>query len=154
MKQAGKRLISILLIILLLTSAGCRGTESSFYSAINGYAVSRLSNLDVRLIYNRNWEDEPNEVWGGNFVIFDYYVKSFCYNEKYIAVSGIYAQDYEEVTEEELRTSPVIYYLINTLTHEKFGPFDSKDEFDIMCESLETGTFCDWIIVDPNQPLW
>ena len=59
----------------------------------------------------------------------------------------------EEVTEEELRSSPVIYYLINTLTHEIFGPFDSKENFDIICESLETGAFCDWIIVDPNRPL-
>lgn len=153
MKQAGKMLSSILLVVLLLISVGCKGTEGSFYPMINGYAVCRSSKLNVRLIYNRNWEDETNEVWGGVFVIQDYYIKSFCYNEKYIAVSGIYAPNHEEVTEEELRTSPVIYYLINTLTHEKIGPFDSKENFDIMCESLETGAFCDWIIVDPNRPL-
>ena len=111
MKLVGRMLSSILCVILLLNSVGCTGTEGSFYPMVNGYAVCRVSNLDVPLIYNENWEDEANEVWGGVIVLHDYYVKGFRYNEEYVAVSGIYAQDCE-ATEEELNTSPVVYYLI------------------------------------------
>ena len=51
--------------MLLLTFTGCNGTEGSFYPMTNGYAVCRVSNLDVPLIYNKNWKDEVNEVWSG-----------------------------------------------------------------------------------------
>jgi len=152
MKLVGRMLSSILCVILLLNSVGCTGTEGSFYPMVNGYAVCRVSNLDVPLIYNENWEDEANEVWGGVIVLHDYYVKGFRYNEEYVAVSGIYAQDCE-ATEEELNTSPVVYYLINTITHEKFGPFESAESLNLVCKKLKTGVLCDWIIVDPDRPL-
>ncbi len=152
MKQAGKRLSSFLLCMLLLTFTGCNGTEGSFYPMTNGYAVCRVSNLDVPLIYNKNWKDEVNEVWSGRTVILDYYVKGFCFNDAFVAVYGIYAKDCK-TTEEELETSPVIYYLINTLTHEKYGPFNEEENLNTMCDKLKTGKFCDWIIVDPNCPL-
>ena len=152
-KLVGKLFLSILLIGLLLL-CGCSLDESDdlYYALPNGYFVSRINSKQIAISWDKNWESNPDSMCGVT-AIKKYFVKGFCYNERYIGLYGTHTQlDY--ATDDEIKAGTIHYYLIDTKSRVVYGPFSEPSDYTKVLEENECEDICEWFETKEYPTQW
>ena len=121
----------VLLTAILITGCGLGETE---HQLINGYSIWEDYGSQCCII-NRNGKDNTPS----NFYITGYAISDF-----YVAIEGI-PTAYLYAEQKELQTDVRKYYLINTLSNEVYGVFDSKLQLEYQFEEMSITFNGEWV---------
>lgn len=109
----------------------------------------RVNSIDIALIASDY--SLMNEKGYLTNTIVERYITCFCYNKSYIAVRKIDVS--EHISFEDLMNmdfDSALFYLINTETHELYGPYNTLEDFENACLKFEVFDMCDWIDTYPD----
>jgi len=132
-----KRLLLVCVIVLAILCflPSCAGAGDWSYHLSNGYRIGRLSADQVYLM---------NDEVSGTIII-ETNIDEFCYNQEFVCLKMYYGF-YGETDDDN-----AAYYIVNMLTHEKYGSF-SKEEYDSHCIDLDIGEKSEWLDVHRGCP--
>lgn len=152
-QQLGKPcyLIFTLCLIIFLFLTGC-GTEDYEYKLPNGFRICRINNETITLNAEKSIYEYTNDdgLKGLSSFAVESYIHEFCYNEQYVAVKWFDPEkiDFEDIDSNDF-SSP-LYYLVDTLATDVFGPYQTQNEFDAACDQMNVGTLGEWISTQSN----
>ena len=115
----------LLIILILLLTTSCAGLNDWDYTLPNGYSVMHINSKKIIISYNGN-EKTNAEIRS--------FVKSFVYDSRYVFA----------VCSPEKESSDEIYYIIDTMEHNLFGPFENYCDFEEAADSLGVSVPTNW----------
>lgn len=155
LRKDRKIIIDYILITVLLLLCFCSCTENWNlfgewdYQLVNGYQVSRFSGNIIFLL-----SDHDFIINGENYgnIMIDTYIFSFCNNERYIGIQWIDPETIEDRYADisEIEALKKWYYLVDSETDTKYGPFETIEQFEEACETYFVGTLGEWIATRPD----
>ena len=150
-KQNGRLFrVTILFALILSILCGCSANVHKWLTGdsrgdwkielINDYYLFK-SNSKCKTI---DRADVPEGFY--STVIDKLYVTDYQVSDPYIYVCGIKTQELF-ISDEEKTTKQRWYYLVDTVSGEVSGPFDSKESFEDFCNQSEVQIPEEWIVV-------
>ena len=109
---------------------------------ISGYCLVKVNSRCIEIGY----KDHPDDT-NSSDVIPCYFITAYQIKEPYIALEGIPTQKFS-ITDEELETRELNYYLIDTTTGIVNGPYETMDAMIEYCSSLAVDISSAWVKVD------
>ena len=149
-KQNGTLFLKMISIVLALVVFLCGCTHECVewflgdgrgdwgLELINGYWILKINSRNVLL------SKEHDNTTGWSTKINGYYVTSYQLNDKYIFTEG-FKNEGNSITDEELENPIIYYYIVNTLTDEIFGPFETYRDFLEQCDLLSIKDNDTWL---------
>ena len=134
-------LVLALLVVIFVISGCAAGRGDWEYDLLGEYSIDRLNAHGIALIINEGPEES------GSYVIPNYYVTDFCVNERFIGVKGVRTAS-TWATDEELRNKDRVFYLVDAICNEVYGPYVDMDGFMEQCEMVDTGDMGCWCSTD------
>lgn len=163
-----KKLLKAVVITLVfsLFVGGCSsewwvgdGRGDWSFDLFGGYYIDKANSYAVSLC-----NDERKRTFGpgkfgsmefsgeSNIIIPSYFVTACLLREPYICLEGIQTEEWWTISEDELNTRVLIYYLVNAENDEIYGPFESYVALITFCHSLGIQTKKDeWIQIDSRS---
>lgn len=147
-KQNGQmfRKFTVFVVLLSLILSGCStksvdgmGRGDWTIPLFNEYAIEKVNSSQIVI----SLKDSPSYV-GASIVISNYFVTSFQLHDPYICLRGIETQS-EFISEDELRSRVLVYYLINTNDHKITGPFEVEKDYTDYCSSIPLSLHEYWL---------
>lgn len=153
--ESMKKLILILLSVCIMVSfSGC--VSDWLYELPNDYAISNNAyvTVDFVKITSKQSGSRLDEFLGFyscslNTVI-ESYINEFCYNEQYVAVKQFDPEKLDFENFELNDFSDPLYYLVDTVSTNIYGPYKSQEEFDFACKELNVVGLGEWISTRSN----
>lgn len=148
-KQNGTLFLKMISIVLALVVFLCGCTHECvewFFGdgrgdweleLINRYSIVKINSCDV--ILGKKHDDDSG--WS---IVLGYYVTSYQIYQEYIYTEGIVKRG-SSITDEELENPIIYYYIVNTLTDEIFGPFETYSDFLEQCDLLSIKDNDTWL---------
>ena len=137
-------------IIMFLTRCGNGDYE---YKLPNGFRICRINSETITLnaekcIYEYT-SDEGSK--GLSSIAVESYINEFCYNEQYVAVKQFDPKNinFEDIDSNDF--SYPLYYLVDTITTDVFGPYKTQKDFDAVCNEIKVGALSKWISTHGNH---
>ena len=128
-------------LVCLLFLVSCSAGRGDYYIELQaGYAIDHVNSRKIDITHK-----EDGEV-GRSVVIENYYITSYCLTDIYIALEGIPTAGWA-ASEDELESEQRNYYLIDTLSGDLSGPFESKTDFTKFCNTLNFAIFEEWVVI-------
>lgn len=132
--------MNVLLSLFLLMMSSCTSGRGDWaYELPNEYQVFMCNSHQIMIIGNENHVVEG--VTTNTYV--ENYILEFCYDNQYVGAKRIVPADILHATTEEIYNNAPMYYILDTLTGDVYGPFD-EDSYLSSCKNLNT-QMCDWI---------
>ena len=148
-----RRMITMILACSLLLS-GCStdfcdwlvgdGRGDWTLDLISGYCIVKVNSRCIEIGY----KDDPEDSSCSN-VIPLFFVTAYQIEDPYIAIEGIPTQKFS-ITDEELVSRNLNYYLIDTVKGTLDGPYETMDDFNIHCASFGLKIEDEWVAVNGN----
>lgn len=149
-QQSGKKFLFIFclsIIVLLLTS--CPALSDWLYELPNDYAISSnaYTTIDLAKIKSRYGDSCTLDI------VVETYIDEFAYSERYIAVKQFDPEklDFENFNSNDF--SAPLYYIVDTVSTNVYGPYETKEMFETACAELDVGNLGNWICTrnNPNK---
>lgn len=150
-KRSGRLLIVTILFVLIASMlfSGCseelltrffgNPTGDWDLELLNDYYLIRVNSHCKKIARSTEYSDK--------YVIRDnLYVTDYQVSDPYIYVCGIRTRE-SFISDEELTTNYRWYYLVDTVSGEVSGPFDSKESFEDFLTQSEIEILEEWIVV-------
>lgn len=138
---------SVVILWLICISAFLSGCVSDWiYELPHDYAISNNAYATIELVkITSRYRDSCTLD-----IVVETYVNEFSYNEHYVAVKHFDPEklDFENFNSNDF--SNPSYYLVDTVSTNMYGPYETEAAFETACLELNVGELSEWICTKSN----
>lgn len=103
----------------------------------NGYAITKINSHQIVLTYH------GDDRFSSSILLDNYFITGYQNHDPYILVKGIPTQGHT-LSENDLESSDILYYFVDTIEHSIDGPYKSSEEFRAYCYARSIAVSENW----------